>query len=278
MIRLNPFNRLVSAVVSRLWRFHRLRGRAFLIDRILPFVEAIPSYYGPLLRVRQGDFTNRSAIFGSYGDEVAAWVRTLEPDDIFLDIGANTGLFSLIADTCISRGRIFAFEPNPSLFDDLRFNIAINGAARIVPFNIALSGKTGTSSLSYSPQHTGAASLAHGDEGPTDPTESVEDIVITMAPADLNAVLEATTDRRVCIKIDVEGHELIVLNALRDAGLLARCAWAVVEIDKNHLKRFGATLDAIYELMASTGLRAQKGLGQSEHYDEVFVREPDVAA
>lgn len=278
MIRLNPFDRLVSAVVSRLWQFRRLRGRAFLIDRILPFVEAIPSYYGPLLRVRQGDFTNRAAIFGSYGDEVAAWVRTLEADDVFLDIGANTGLFSLIADTRISRGRIFAFEPNPTLFDDLRFNIAINDATHIVPFNIALSGRTGTSSLSYNPQHTGAASLAHGGEAPTGTTESIEDIVITMAPADLDAVIEATAARRVCIKIDVEGHELIVLNALRDAGLLARCAWAVVEIDENHLNRFGATLDAIYDLMASAGLRAQKVPGQSEHYDEVFVRESDLAA
>lgn len=266
---------MLAAIVSWLWRFRRLPGRAFIIDRMLPFVQAIPSYYGPTLRVRPGDFTNRSAIFGSYGDEVAGWVRTLEADDVFLDIGANTGLFSLIADTRVSRGRIFAFEPNTSLFDDLRFNIAANHATRIVPLNIALSDKCGTSTLVYSPEHTGAAALAHENAGKATGKEQREDIVVAIAPTALDAVIEAANGRRICIKIDVEGHELNVLKGLKDANLLAHCAWAIVEIDRNNLSRFGAAVETIYDLMKFSGFQAKKGLGTSEHYDEVFVRQAD---
>lgn len=273
MHRLSLTNRLISALVSRLWRMRRLRGRRFLVDRLLPFVQAMPSYYGPVLRVRPGDFTNRAAIFGSYGDEVADWVRRLQPDDVFLDIGANTGLFSLIADHRVTQGQIFAFEPNTALFDDLRYNLAVNGARRVSPLNVALSDRTCTSTLSYDPRHTGGASLSHdGGEAASENSVRREDVVVALAPSHLDAVIEATRHRRVCIKIDVEGHELNVLKGLRDAGLLARAAWVIAEIDPGHLCRFGASVNAVYELMDDAGLTPTKRPGLSGHYDEIFVR------
>lgn len=63
-------NRLISVLVSGLWRFRKFPGRQAIVDRLLPFVEVIPSYRGPVLRVRHGDFTGRLAIFGGYGDEI----------------------------------------------------------------------------------------------------------------------------------------------------------------------------------------------------------------
>ena len=113
---LSPLNRLIVAFVRWLWRFRRFVGRQSIILWLLPLVRALPSRYGPMIRVHGGDLTNRMTLFGAYGDEIAEQVARLRPDDLFLDIGANTGIFSMIAERHLPHGRVFAFEPNPYLF------------------------------------------------------------------------------------------------------------------------------------------------------------------
>jgi len=269
---LSPLNKLMVALVRRLWRFRRLKGRLFTINQLLRIVHVMVTPYGPLIRVRRHDFTNRSAIFGSYGSEVADWVRSLRPDDVFIDVGANTGIFSLIADEFVSEGAIFAFEPNPSLYNDLRFNIRVNAARRIIPFNFAVSDKTTTFTLIHNPSHTGAASLRKPRDRMAGGLSPDEHVVIGVAPKELDVMLQAIRNRRVCIKIDVEGHELNVLRGLQDAGVLARTAWVIAEIDPDFMTRFGSSLTELYALMDAQGFTAEKGAGFSNHYDEMFRR------
>lgn len=274
MHTLSPLNRLIVAFVQRLWRFRRFRGRQTIIDRVLPLVRAIPSRYGPTIRVRRRDFTNRAAIFGAYGDEIVGWLGRLRPDDLFLDIGANAGIFSLVASQRLPRGGVFSFEPNPDLYADLRFNIAVNGARRIIPLNVALSERTGTFTLVHNPNHTGGAALScHAQDGSL-PPNAVEHVVLAVAPKDLGAVLDEARERRVCMKLDVEGHELAVLRGLQEAGILSRAAWAIVEIDAAHLARFGASPAMLYRLMVDEGFAPAKGCDAADHYDELFVRQP----
>ena len=52
------------------------------------------------------------------------------PGDVFYDIGANVGAYSLIAARATAnRARILAFEPVPSSFLDLSRNVALNACA-----------------------------------------------------------------------------------------------------------------------------------------------------
>ena len=277
MPSLSLFNRLILALVTRLWRFRQFKGRLFIVDHLLPFVDVMASRYGPWLRVRRDDFTNRAAIFGVYGDEIARQIGTLREDAVFLDIGANTGVFSLLAATRTTRGTVFAFEPNQQLFQDLCFNIGVNGATGIIPLNIALSDRTGTFGLAYNEGHTGAAALQDlNDRWPAGKMDH-ESIVIAIAPKELGALLHAAEDGDVCIKLDVEGHELNVLQGLKEAGILDRAAWVIVEIDPAYLERFGASAAKIYALMKSVGLEPAKGIGHAAHYDEVFARPPGMS-
>lgn len=50
----------------------------------------------------------------------------LKPDSIFFDVGANIGVFSLLAGSIITKGKIYSFEPVPSALDVLYQNIRIN--------------------------------------------------------------------------------------------------------------------------------------------------------
>lgn len=250
-----------------------MRGRLFIAHRLLlPIARVLPSRYGPLLRVRRRDFTNRAAIFGLYGREVAQWVEQLRSNDVFLDIGANAGVYSLLASGAASNGRVFAFEPNPVLFDDLRFNIEINEARNITAFNAGVSDRTGTFTLVHNPRHSGGAWIGSAGRLKADEGNQRACTVLAVAPSDLDDVREAAKDHRICIKIDVEGHELHVLRGLRDAGLLAAAAWVIVEIDAKHLARFDTSVDQIYEIMRRSEFEATKGASDGDHYDEIFVR------
>jgi FkbM family methyltransferase len=55
-------------------------------------------------------------------------VDSLKPGDVFVDIGASHGYFTLIAASRVGRaGRVYAFEPNPPVFRQLADHVRLNG-------------------------------------------------------------------------------------------------------------------------------------------------------
>lgn len=64
----------------------------------------------------------------------------LRPGDIFVDIGANIGLFSLIAARCVGKnGHVYAFEPTAKIYQRLIENVNLNHFKNISYFQLALS-------------------------------------------------------------------------------------------------------------------------------------------
>lgn len=57
--------------------------------------------------------------------EMSFLIHLLRPDDLFLDVGANIGSYTILA-AKICRARAIAFEPDPDAARALRRNIAIN--------------------------------------------------------------------------------------------------------------------------------------------------------
>ncbi len=77
-------------------------------------------------------------------DDLAIIRKLLKPGDVFVDCGANIGLWSLVASSVVgSRGKVFAFEPNPLTFRKLINNLEYNDNATIVAFNVALGNNQG---------------------------------------------------------------------------------------------------------------------------------------
>ena len=68
----------------------------------------------------------------------------LKPGDVFYDIGANVGPYSLIAAKATGgQAQIFAFEPSPASFRDLTRNIELNGCTdSVTPLPVALWSET----------------------------------------------------------------------------------------------------------------------------------------
>ena len=60
-------------------------------------------------------------------------------DDIFYDIGANIGFYSLLAGELVTKGEIHCFEPMPDVFKMLTTNL--NGLNNVYKNEIALSDR-----------------------------------------------------------------------------------------------------------------------------------------
>lgn len=132
--------------------------------------------------------------------------RLLDAGDVAVDAGANIGqMTSLMAFKTGSRGRVLAFEPHPEIFRELGKNIALwNGAgvAATSAHQCALSNRGGEGTLNIPPGfqvNRGLASLASTHE------------TVASFPVQLNR-LDSFIEQAGLLKLDVEGHELRVLE------------------------------------------------------------------
>lgn len=110
--------------------------------------------YSPLLLWRARTLLHKEP-------ETIAWIRSFSRDDVFFDIGANVGIFTVYAGR---RGaRVFAFEPESANFVALNRNIALNKLSeRVMAFPVAISERMRVDSLRLASINPGAALHSFG--------------------------------------------------------------------------------------------------------------------
>src|SRR5579871_5908238 len=85
---------------------------------------------------------------------------------VFVDIGANVGLFSLfVASRAGVNARILAFEPEPENLRRLRFNVDANPGIPIQVFSFALGGTTGDALLEKNERDRGGTRVLRSTAG-----------------------------------------------------------------------------------------------------------------
>jgi FkbM family methyltransferase len=140
----------------------------------------------------------------------------LGPGGVFVDVGANCGYFSLVAAALVgSSGRVFAFEPNPTVFRELTVHVELNACAdRARAYQCALSDAPAERvRLFVSPRHSGFSTLAP-DRSPGRDHLSAESVVDVRTSTFDRWRLEAGVEAVDLVKIDVEGAEDQVLAGM----------------------------------------------------------------
>jgi FkbM family methyltransferase len=130
----------------------------------------------------------------------------LRPGDSFVDVGANEGVFSVLASRCVGRGgRVLSIEPQSRLTEVLQRNFRENGCDNIQLEQVALSDSEGKSVMSLSAStNTGASSFLVA------PRFAAKDKVVTRT---LDQVLQTRELHRARLaKIDCEGAEAKVIE------------------------------------------------------------------
>jgi FkbM family methyltransferase len=169
---------------------------------------------GNRMLVRTDDMIGRVlAISGQWEPNViAALPGVLAPGDVFLDIGAHIGYFTLLAARLVGpTGHVYAFEPSPTTYRRLQKNIELNGFSNVTAFEVAVGDSSRRGTLYEGPrQNTGLATL-HPAFGAK--REGAPEVAVDVRP--VTAVVPDEELPRVrALKIDVEWQELEVLRSL----------------------------------------------------------------
>src|SRR5689334_3802567 len=90
--------------------------------------------YGVRMRLDPGNFIDLFAYYWKCWEPNETWAirRLLGPGDLFVDIGANIGYFSVLAARSVgAEGRVIAIEPAPPTVAKLRDNLDLNGLSNV---------------------------------------------------------------------------------------------------------------------------------------------------
>lgn len=218
-------------------------------------VEA-PTEYGARLRVDATDVVGRYIYwFGVWEPNLTAWLqRTLVPGDVFVDVGANIGYFSVLASRLVGpAGAVVAIEALPQTHAALVANLGRNGARNVRTACVA--AWDAETSLELFARAGGPAGTTTAYASWADRWELAPAVEVPARP--LSAILEPLEIGRArVIKIDAEGAEWRVVKGLARSLPEARDDLEVMlEIAPALLAEDGATTDDVAALFAEHGFR-----------------------
>lgn len=159
-------------------------------------------------RWRGGGCTAPYVFREHYEPELILLERYLKPGMVFVDGGANTGVFTFTAARLVGpSGTVLAFEPGRACFADLTKSNAINGFKQVRLRLQALSDRCGTARLYHRLGQENAFTLGADESATFDEVETVA----------LDEVVRAERLPRIdFIKLDVEGAEELVLRGAKE--------------------------------------------------------------
>jgi FkbM family methyltransferase len=241
--RLNRGHRLAALKRLLCWQLHSRMVRSKI---------TVPFLGDTRLLVRRGMKGATGNIYCGLHDfeDMAFVLHVLRPGELFVDIGANIGSYTLLA-AGEAKARVVAVEPAPATFGDLLANISLNELQDLVqPYNIALGQKPGRVSFTAGLDTTNH--VVAGNEAPVS-SASVEvrtmDDLLAEAPSRFQVPGLAGP---VLLKVDVEGFETEVI---RGAGktLQSSCLWGVLMELNGSGERYGYDEKALHRHMLDQG-------------------------
>lgn len=167
---------------------------------------------------------------------------------MFIDVGANVGDFSLAACRKLGHtGMVLALEANPTVYQEL---IMSTCGARVAALNLAASDHSGWATLDVPVDPRGSAMPALSSLERRSDHEHLSHFQVRTVRID---DLVSATPRVSAMKIDVEGHELAVLQGAVETLARDRPS-LIVEIEARHL--VDHTMHDVIGWMASQGYEA----------------------
>lgn len=183
-------------------------GRLLRIPlRLIPPTSVMPILQGPLRSSKWiAGAGNHGCWLGSYEQQKGtAIAKALSPGDVFYDIGANAGYYTLLGSRMVGKtGYVYSFEPLPLNLNFLRKHIHLNSIENSSVLEVAVTA------------YDGVASFTIGDNSCVGHLASqAGDNTIHVKTASLDSLVSSKCIRPPkVIKCDIEGGEY---DALRGA-------------------------------------------------------------
>lgn len=200
-------------------KFNAMKYRIPFLKRLIPSVKkrlfALRSHGSFLIGRSQGayfllnpqNFVDRQIYF--YDDfeehQVAALLNKMQKGaDLFLDIGANIGFYSIIVAKHSATKRIVAFEADPRNILQLGANLLLNNLdARIEIVPKAVSSRVGKTKFRLGPANSTGQSMV----------DETADEFVSVDTITIDEFMDVR-GKKIFAKIDIEGHELEAINGM----------------------------------------------------------------
>jgi FkbM family methyltransferase len=172
-------------------------------------------------------------------EEMAFVMHFLRPGELFVDVGANVGAFTILA-AGVAGAKVRAFEPNPDTFEMLERNVRLNGLQeRVTPVRAAVGQSEGTIQLT-----TDLGTENHVTTGAT----AKNSATVKMVTLD-KELSEAAPD---LLKVDTEGFETEVFSGA--TNLLQRPQLRAMIVERSDSgKRYGFDEAALHRQIRQCG-------------------------
>jgi FkbM family methyltransferase len=186
---------------------------------------------------------------GMYEDRnIAQLCKLLRPGMSFVDIGANVGLYSMIARHCVgASGRVLAIEPQCDLAAVVEENAGNNNFSNVQVVNMAAGDHAGEEKI-YQMSHSNDGQATLNPLAGEKPIGTPETVRIDT----LSNILDRCGFEKVDgMKIDVEGAEVTALRGFADWLAAKPPVFIMVECVDKHLQRFESTAAELLEMLQS---------------------------
>jgi FkbM family methyltransferase len=236
-------------------------GKRFLFESVIDpyfswrtFSHISTTIFGIKISTRLPDqIQSRIYFFGAWEPQITAFVRDrLKSGDIFIDVGANIGYYTLLAASLVgATGKVFAIEASPTIFNYLKNNILLNDFRNIQTFQEAASDHEGVLDVFLAPDSNIGATTTLPDEANT--KGCIHEASVPTRTLDAIIGKEELLAARL-LKIDVEGAEKSVIDGI--AHLLPyfsnNTEW-VFEITPKALKSSNDGVVGLFNLFRDAG-------------------------
>jgi FkbM family methyltransferase len=169
----------------------------------------------------------------------------LSPGDTVVDVGANRGMFALIASRLVGdTGKVICFEPNPNCIAILEREIQTNTISNILIHKFALGEREQVLTLSVPNFNSG--------EGTFGESPYSEDVTYRVQTPIKVGDLVLENKQPSLIKIDVEGFECDVIAGLTRT-IDRHHPIVLTEVAQKHLLACGSSIQNLQDLMEQRG-------------------------
>ena len=172
------------------------------------------------------------------------------PNPVFVDVGANIGVYSLLNK---EKGfKIYSFEPHPIANLITNENVKRNKTNTVVfPYGLGEKDLTTYLNIPEELSHAGLTHISPNDEE-------------TLIKVEVKRMDQVITEKPTHIKIDVEGFELMVLQGM--GNLLDHQPELFLEVDSGHMSKYNITIEQLNNFLREKGYKYETQYSNHDYY------------
>ena len=216
----------------------------------------ILSNYGVWMKSNFYDRTFRFSLMG-YRNGLEKILLKINTPMIFIDIGANQGVFSLIASKNKNISEIHAFEPNYNCITYLQDNLIFNKVNNYVIHNTGIGFKESIVDFHVEYNHSGSGRVSNQDSN----------MKVSLVNRNYLNKYFLKTDVEYFIKIDTEGSEKEILVELFKSKIKFCIKYIFIEINSKYNDE-----NSLLGILTENGFCEKSRKGNSTSFDALFMR------